>query len=97
MNSARFLISNYWPVAGGGAGGLESPPPPTNFQTSIKFCNNSGIFLLKWTAVNGSKSFKVLSIIVRLCSVVLLCNLELERNRIFALPKTTNSFKLSAY
>ena len=35
------------------------------------------LFLLKWRAVNGSYSFHVLSIIVRLCTVVLLCNLEL--------------------
>ena len=37
----------------------------------MEFC------LLQWTAVNGSYSFQVLSIIVRLCTVVLLWNLEL--------------------
>ena len=42
-----------------------------NSATKVEFC------LLKWTAVNGSYSFQVLSIIVRLCTVVLLCNLEL--------------------
>ena len=58
---------------GRGRGGSS---PPRNFQTLIKFCYKSGIFL-KWTAVNGSLSFKVLSIIVRLCTVVLLFNLEM--------------------
>ena len=43
------------PVAGGGAGG-GSTPPPRNFHTLIKFCYKSGIFLLKWTAVNGFQS-----------------------------------------
>ena len=41
-----------------------------NSATKVEFC------LLKWTAVNRSYSFQVLSIIVRLCTVVLLCNLE---------------------
>ena len=63
------------PVAGGGAGGARAPLK--NVQTWIQFCYKSGIFLLKWTAVNGSLSFKVLSIKVRLCTVVPLCNLEL--------------------
>ena len=35
------------------------------------------VCLLKWTAAYGSYSFQVLSMIVRLCAVVLLCNLEL--------------------
>ena len=74
--------------------GARAPPEIFRFElnsaTKVEFC------LLKWTAVNGSYSVQVLSIIVRLCTVVLdlLCNLELcefkERNRIFALPKTTN-------
>ena len=42
----------FRPVEGGGAGGGSSPP--RNFQTWIKFCYKSGIFLLKWTAFNGS-------------------------------------------
>ena len=33
---------------------LRAWRPPRNFQTWIKFCYKSGIFLLKWTAVNGS-------------------------------------------
>ena len=36
---------------GRGRGGLE---PPQKFSDLIKFCYKSGIFLLKWTAVNGS-------------------------------------------
>ena len=36
---------------GRGRGGSS---PPRNFQTWIKFCYKSGIFLLKWTAVNGN-------------------------------------------
>ena len=42
-----------------------------NSTAKVEFC------LLKWTAVHGSYSFQVLSIVVRLCVVVLLCNLEL--------------------
>ena len=63
-----FLISTllFGPVVGGEAGGLE---PPLKFSDLI--C------LLEWTAVKGSYSFQVLSIIVRLCTVVLLYNLEL--------------------
>ena len=41
-----------------------------NSAKKLEFC------LVKWTAVNGSYSFQVLSIIVRLCTVILLCNLE---------------------
>ena len=44
-----------------------------NSATIVEFC------LLTWTAVNGSYSFKVLSIIVRLYTVVLLYNLELRK------------------
>ena len=36
---------------GRGRGGSS---PPTYFQTWIKFSYKSGIYLLKWTAVNGS-------------------------------------------
>ena len=59
-------------------GGLEPPPPgifrfELNSATKLEFC------LLKWTPVIGSYSFQVLSIIVRLCTVVLLCNLELRK------------------
>ena len=80
--------------------GLDNPHPEIfrfelNSATKVEFC------LLKWTAVNGSDSFQVLSIVVRLCTVVLLCNLiwnyVKERNRIFALQKKTNNFKISAY
>ena len=62
------------------------------FRGKVEFC------LLKWTAVNGSYSLQVLSIIIRLYTVVILCNFELckGKNCIFALPKTTNSFKISA-
>ena len=56
-------------------GSSPSPsPPPRNFQICFPqiFFRVKG--QLKWTAVNGSYSFQVLSIIVRLCTVVLLCN-----------------------
>ena len=76
-----FLISMllFRPVAAGEVGGLEPPPPSEIFRfelnsaTKVKFC------LLTWTAVNGSYSFVVLSIIVRLFTVVLLYNLELRK------------------
>ena len=50
---------------------LPSPPQEMfrfelNSTTKVEFC------LLKWTAVNGSYGFQVLSIIARLCTVVLL-------------------------
>ena len=57
--------------------GGSSPPPEIfrfelNSVTKVEFC------LLKLTAVNGSYGFQVLSIILRLCDVVvLLWNLEL--------------------
>ena len=53
------------PVAGGGAGGAQAPPEIFRLE------------LISATKVNGSYSFKVLSIMVRLCTLVLLCNLEL--------------------
>ena len=63
------------PVAGGEAGGARALPEMIRFElnsaTKVEFC------LLKWTAVNGSYSFQVSSIIVRLSIAVLLCNLEL--------------------
>ena len=52
LRSLRALQSRNRPVAGEGGGGLESPPQ--KFQTWVKFCYKSGIFLLKWTAFNGS-------------------------------------------
>ena len=57
-------------------GRLALPPPyifrfELNPATKVEFC------LLKWAPVNGSYSFQALSIIVGLCTVVLLCNLEL--------------------
>jgi len=72
-----FLISMllFRPVAGGEAGGARAPPEIFRFElnsaTKVEFC------LLTWTTVNGSYSFQVLSIIVRLYTVVLLNNLEL--------------------
>ena len=68
------INSIFRPVAGGEAGGSSSPPEVFIFElnsaTKVEFC------LLKWIAVNGGYSFQVLSIIVRLYTVVL-CNLEL--------------------
>ena len=56
-------------------GGLSPTPEIFRFElnsaTKVEFC------LLKWTTINGSYSFQVLSMIVRLCTAVLLCNLEL--------------------
>ena len=45
------ILLNQAGSKGRGRGGSSSP---RNFQTWIKFCYKSGIFLLKWTAVNGS-------------------------------------------
>ena len=52
------------------------------FRGKVEFC------LLKWTAVNGSYSFQVLSIIIRLCIVIILCK--------FKLCKGTKSYFCSA-
>ena len=46
--------------------------PARNFRFGYKFRYKIEFCLLTWTAVNGSYSFKKLSVIVRLCSVVLL-------------------------
>ena len=58
-------------------GGSSSPPEIFRFElnsaTKVEFC----FLLLKWTAVNGSYNFQVLSIILRLCAVAVLCNLGL--------------------
>ena len=82
----------------GEAGGSRAPPEIFRFElnsaTKKEFC------LRKWTAANGNYSFQVLLIIVGLCTVGFLCNSELcikERNRIFALTKTANSFEVFAY
>jgi len=58
-------------------GGLESLPPPEIFRFELSSASEVEFCSLKWTAFNGSYSFQVLSIIVRLCNFVLLCNLEL--------------------
>ena len=81
--SIRFN-SIFRPVAGGEAGGARPPEIfrfESNSATKVEFC------LLKWTVVHGSYSFQVLSIIERLCTVVLLCNWNCvkERNRNFSL------------
>ena len=61
--------------SGGEAGEARAPPEIFRFElnsaTKVEFC------LLKWTAVNESYSFQVLSIIIRLCTFVMLCNFEL--------------------
>ena len=69
MESSAKKSAHSRPVAGGEAGGLDPPPPEIfrfelNSATKVEFC------LLTWTAVNHI-------CIVRLCTVVLLCNLEL--------------------
>ena len=67
--------SIFRPVAGGETEGAWAPSEIFRFElnsaTKVEFC------LLKWTAVNGSYSFQVLSIIVRWCTFVLLFNMEL--------------------
>ena len=75
-----FLISMllFRPVAAGEAGGLE-PPPSEIFRFELNSATIVDFCLLTWTAVNGSYSFEVLSIIVRLYTVVLLYNLELRK------------------
>ena len=77
---SRFdLTQSSGPQQGGGYRGSSSPPEIFRFElnsaTKVEFC------LLEWTAVNGSYSFQVLSIIGRLCTVVLLCNSELCKGR----------------
>ena len=65
------------------AGAARAPPTPKkkNFRFEINSAIKVEFCLLKWTAVNGSYSFQVLSIIVRLCTVVLLYNLELCKGK----------------
>ena len=70
-----FLTEQDWkhrPVAGEEAGETQAPPEIFRFELNsaakVEFC------LLKWKAVNGTYSFQVLPIIVRLCAIVLLCN-----------------------
>ena len=59
---------------GRGKGGRA---PPEIFRFELNSTTKMGFCLLKWTVVSGSYSFQVLSIIVRLCTDVLLCSLEL--------------------
>ena len=63
-------------VAGRKAGGARAPPEIFRLDLNSAM---SGTLPLKWIVVNGRYSFKVLSIILRLCTVVLLCNLELRK------------------
>ena len=56
VESGHCMAKLYWlhdqaRSRGRGRGGSS---PPRNFQTWIKFCFKSGIFLLKWTTVNGN-------------------------------------------
>ena len=64
----------FTPVAGEETGAAQARPKSFRFElnspTKVEFC------VLKWAAVNGSYSFQVFSMIVRLCTVVFLCNLE---------------------
>ena len=97
IDSVDSIQLNLQARSRGRSKGARAPPEIFRFElnsaTKVEFC------LLKWTAVHGSYSFQVLSITVRLCTVVLLCNWNCvkERNRIFALPKTTKSFKICVY
>ena len=66
---------------------LESLLQKWNFSTKMDSCQ----WNLKFqSVVDHSK-------IMYCCSFVLFWNCVNERNRIFALPKTTNSFKITAY
>ena len=51
------------PLAGGKAGGGLNPNPPEIFRFDLNSATKVEFCLLKWTAVNGSYSFQVLSII----------------------------------
>ena len=106
MTKTQFVTSSsissktcfYRPVAGEKQGGVE--PPPEIFRFELNSATKKEFCLRKWRAANGNYSFQVLLIIVGLCTVGFLCNLELcikERNRIFALTKTANSFEEFAY
>ena len=78
IETSFFTINFYckfWPVAGGEAGGSS---PPGIFRFELNSATKVEFRLLTWTAIDGSYSnFQVLSIIARLSTVVLLCNLEL--------------------
>ena len=74
--TCRKLIwfnSIFMPVAGG----LE--PSQEIFRFELNSAKKVELCLLKWTAVIGSYSSQVLSIILRLCTVVLLSNLKLSK------------------
>ena len=70
-------LSFFRHVAGGWAGGGGGGSSPEIFRFELNSATKVECWSLKWTAVNGSYSFQVLSIIVRLCTVVLVCNMEL--------------------
>ena len=77
IETSFFTINFYckfWSVAGGEAGGSS---PPGIFRFELNSATKVEFRLLTWTAIDGSYSFQVLSIIARLSTVVLLCNLEL--------------------
>ena len=81
------LNSIFRSVAGGEAGKGGSIPPEIfrfvlNSAINVEFC------ILKWTAVSGKLQFPGIVHLSNLCTVVLLCNLEL--------CKGTNSYFCSA-
>ena len=82
------------PVAGERQGG-RAPPPPEIFRFELNSTTKVEFCLLKLTAFSGSYSFQVLSVTVLMFCAIWSC--VKERDRIFPLPKTTNSFKISAY
>ena len=72
-----------------------SSPPPEIFRFELNSTAKVEFCLLKLTAFSGSYSFQVLSVTLLMFCAIWSC--VKERDRIFALPKTTNSFKISAY
>ena len=91
-----FRNETFRPVAGGGAGGAQAPPEIFRLESLLQKWN----FCTKVDSCQWNLKFQSIvdhSKIMYCCSSVQFWNCVNERNRIFALPKTTNSFKISAY
>ena len=84
------------PVAGGGAGGAQAPSEIFRLESLLQKWN----FSTKMDSCQWNLKFQSIvdhSKIMYCCSSVQFWNCVNERNRIFALPKTTNGFKITAY
>ena len=100
LTGENLHIKYYRSAAGGRAGGTQAPPPPHPEIFRLESLLQKWNFSTKMDSCQWNLKFQSIvdhSKIMYCCSSVQFWNCVNERNRIFALPKTTNGFKITAY